>query len=105
MADKRFEPELIKIAEDGLHIVWKDQHHTQIGPVLLRGTCGCAHCVDELTHQRRVGPNDVDQDITVEDFLEIGLYAVQILFGDLHETGIYPFTLLRSLCDCSECQT
>ena len=29
--DKRLEPESIKIAADGLHIVWKDQHHTQIG--------------------------------------------------------------------------
>ena len=105
MADKRFEPDSIEISEGGLLVLWKDQHSTQIGPVILRGTCGCAHCVDELTHQRRVGPNDVDQDIMVEDFLEIGRYAIQILFSDLHETGIYPFSLLRSLCDCPECQT
>ena len=104
MADKKFEPDLIQIADGELHILWKDQHFTRIGPVVLRGNCGCAHCVDELTHQRRVGPDNVDPDITVEDFLEIGLYAVQILFSDLHETGIFPFMHLRSLCVCLECQ-
>ena len=104
MADAMYEPKSIQVLGEGLEVLWKDGHRTVLPHRYLRGHCGCAQCVDETTHQRRVGVIDVDPDITVEDFLEIGHYAIGILFSDLHSTGIYPFTLLRKLCDCPECQ-
>ena len=41
--------------------------------------------------------DDVPSDVTVEEYLEIGRYAIGLLFSDLHETGIYPFKYLREL--------
>ncbi len=104
MADPMYEPNSIQVLEGGLEVLWKDGHRTTLAPRYLRGHCGCAHCVDEVTHQRRVSVQDVDAEIRVEEFMGIGNYAVAVLFSDLHATGIYPFTLLRGLCDCAECQ-
>jgi DUF971 family protein len=33
----------------------------------------------------------------------VGRYALQLFWRDGHDTGIYSFELLRSLCECSEC--
>ena len=82
---------------DGLEVTWADGGRSLLAHRLLRGHCGCAHCVDELTHERRVNTEDIDSDVRVEDYLEVGNYALHLLFSDLHETGIYPFKLLRQL--------
>ena len=37
--------------------------------------------------------------MTVEEYVEVGRYAVGLLFSDLHETGIFPYKLLRDLAD------
>jgi DUF971 family protein len=103
MADRRFEPTELRVLQDGLFIDWADGHKTSISPTLLRGSCGCAQCVDEITHQRQFGVGDVLDPINIEDFLEIGHYAIEVLFSDLHYTGIYPFKQLRRLCECPEC--
>jgi DUF971 family protein len=33
----------------------------------------------------------------------VGNYAVQITWGDAHDTGIYSWEYLRSLCHCETC--
>ena len=47
----------------------------------------------------------VDPDVKAEDILEVGNYAIQVLWSDLHYLGIFPFRVLRGLCPCAECQT
>ena len=105
MAEPMYEPRTIQVLDQGLEIVWEDQHRTLLPHRYLRGHCGCAGCVDELTHQRRVGLEEVDPDVKAEDILEVGNYAIQVLWSDLHYLGIYPFRVLRGLCPCPECQT
>ena len=97
MASPEFEPRKLEIVDDGLHIVWGDGVESLLPHRYVRGNCGCAQCVDEITHMRHVGVDDVPSDIKIEDYLEIGNYAVGLLFSDLHDTGIFPFRLLRSL--------
>jgi DUF971 family protein len=104
MAEVMYEPRHIELLEDGLEIIWGDGHRSSFPHRYLRGHCGCAQCVDEMTQQRKVGIEDVPADIQVEDFIEVGNYAVELLFSDLHYTGIYPFRLLRGLCNCPECE-
>lgn len=99
MAEPKYEPETIEVVPDGLHIVWKDGLESLLPHRYLRGHCGCAQCVDEMTHVRHVGIADVPADVTIEDYLEVGRYAVELLFSDLHQTGIYPFKQLRALAD------
>jgi DUF971 family protein len=33
----------------------------------------------------------------------VGNYALQFVWSDGHETGIYTFEYLRKLCPCSQC--
>lgn len=91
--------------EDGLEIVWEDNHRSLYNYRVLRANCGCAHCVDEMTQERRVFWADIQSNIRAEDWIEVGFYAIQILWSDAHMTGIYPFQLLRNLCPCSQCKT
>ena len=59
--------------------------------------------MEEWTQRRLVDPVSVPADIRAEDYLMVGRYAVQILWSDAHYTGIYPFELLRRLCQCEQC--
>ena len=99
MAEQRYEPKTIDLAPDGLHIVWEDDVETLLPPRYVRGHCGCAQCVDEITRVRQVSVDDVPSDVKIEDFMEVGRYALGLLFSDLHETGIFPYKLLRDLAD------
>ena len=40
---------------------------------------------------------------TLVDLREVGLYALQPIWQDGHDTGIYSFDLLRKICGCDEC--
>jgi DUF971 family protein len=51
----------------------------------------------EGTNQRVVFEKDVPEDVLAIDWMSIGRYAVQFLWSDAHETGIYPFRYLREL--------
>ena len=97
MAEPSVEPTTIASAPEGLHIVWGDGLESLLPHRYLRGNCGCAQCLDEITHQRKIGVDNVPSDVTVEEYMEIGRYAIGLLFSDLHETGIYPFKYLREL--------
>ncbi len=33
----------------------------------------------------------------------VGNYALQMKWGDGHQTGIYTYDYLRQICECSEC--
>ena len=99
MAQERYEPRSINVQEEGMHILWRDGQQFLLPHRVLRGNCGCAQCVDEMTHIRQVSVDDVPESIRVEDVLEVGNYAIGILFSDLHDTGIFPFRHLRELCD------
>ena len=97
MAEEKYEPTLIELTPDGLYIKWRDGEESLLPHRYLRGNCGCAQCVDEVTHVRKFGISDVATNVQVEEFMEIGRYAIGILFSDLHETGIYPYKMLRDL--------
>ena len=34
----------------------------------------------------------------------VGPYAVQLVWGDGHRTGIYTFYYLRPICECAACR-
>ena len=99
MAEPKYEPKSVEITQDGLHIVWKDGLDSLLPHRYLRGNCGCAECIDEMSRVRQVKVEDIAEDVRIEDYLEVGRYALGLLFSDLHQTGIYPFKRLRDLAD------
>ena len=75
---------------------WEDGHETVYTAAQLRGLCPCARCVDETTGIRVHDPDTVAADLTHTDVALVGNYAISIRFSDGHDTGIYPFQMLRA---------
>jgi DUF971 family protein len=84
-----------------LEIVWADGATTRYRHAILRGFCPCAHCQG---HQGPIGWTEAatDVDLPIVDLEEVGNYAVRLVFGDGHSTGIYSFRFLRDLASVSE---
>lgn len=92
----------VELTDEGVSIAWADGHTCFYPSKYLRVNCGCAECVEEWTNRRLLDPATVDADIRAVDYLPIGKYALQFLWSDTHYTGIYPFEMLRMLCQCGE---
>jgi DUF971 family protein len=98
-ADARSTPVEIGPTEDGdrLRIVWQDGAESLYAPRDLRLACPCAGCVDEMTGQPRLVPNAVPADVMPISIHYVGRYALQFVWSDGHQTGIYPYEYLRRL--------
>ena len=98
-------PVEIRRAEDReLQITWADGHRTVLANRLLRQSCPCARCVNELTGERMLDPASVPPDIRASEISLVGRYAVKVRWSDGHSTGIYTFRKLREWCACDACQ-
>ncbi len=91
--------------EDGLRleIRWKDGHVSVYEPRYLRLNCPCAGCVDEMSGIRTLVPSSVAEGIHPTAINYVGRYALQFVWSDGHDTGIFSFETLRRLCPCPEC--
>lgn len=90
--------------EQRLRIEWADGHVSEYVPRALRLACPCAACVEEMTGRPLLDPSRVAPDIWPRAVRYVGRYALRFDFSDGHDTGIYTFELLRSLCPCPECR-
>ena len=97
-------PQEIRISEeeDALYIRWQDDHQGIWPFDYLRRACPCATCKGH--HQ----PLDLAQifpqkSVFLVDYRTQGHYALRLLWSDAHDTGIYTYEYLRSLCRCEEC--
>ena len=102
--DKHPNLKTLTIRPDGIHILWEDGHESYYNHRYLRSQCCCAHCVSEMTGERLIVLNDINVDVEAVEWAQIGRYAVQFLWSDFHETGIYPFPMLQDLCQCDVCK-
>lgn len=76
---------------------WKDQQDWILPHRELRLSCRCAHCVDELTGQQLLQPEDVTDTIRPEKIEVLGNYALSIQWNDGHSSGIYPYVRMKEL--------
>lgn len=95
-------PTTVSLDPDAIRITWSDGHHSLYPHRFLRGNCPCAACVHEMTGRRMVAVKDVPVDVQALDQVTIGRYALQFLWSDAHDTGIYTYLVLRKLCQCDE---
>jgi DUF971 family protein len=105
MSREQITPVDIGPTPDGqaLEIRWKDGHVSVFEPRYLRLNCPCAGCVDEMTGRRTLVPDMVPEDIYPRAIHYVGRYALQFVWSDGHDTGLYSFETLRALCPCAEC--
>lgn len=95
---------------DGLTIEWKDGRRSHYSLGFLRKMCPCAQCRverekgDNTARPASQGtsltvlPANIDKATTFEDAKQVGNYAINIVWGDGHRTGIYDYRYLRLIC-------
>ena len=81
---------------DGLEIIWENEVSCVYPYKYLRLQCACANCVEELTGRKLINVSEIPDDIIIVEYLTVGKYALQFLWSDGHETGIYPYNSLLS---------
>ena len=105
MADAPRPVELTPFPNGEIGIVWSDGHESYYDSHALRCDCACASCVDEMTGRKVLVDDRVPPDVRVREFHPVGNYGVSIAWSDGHDTGIYTFDRLRSLCPCELCSS
>ena len=78
-----------------LTVEWADGHTTVYTAAELRRLCPCARCVNEFTGERMLDPGTIPADLQQTDVRLVGNYALTVRFADGHDTGIFPFPMLR----------
>lgn len=101
---------LRKDGEEGLIIEWNDGHSSRHSWRHLRLNCPCATCRGEREQPpdpfRILKPSEIPRGpLRPVAVKPVGLYAYSIEWNDGHNTGIFTFDLLRSLCQCEQCST
>ena len=96
--------DVAKGPDGGLEWTWADGHVSPFALKYLRARCPCANCVDEWTGKRRLDPATVAPDVSAQSFEPVGHYAVRFQWSDGHNTGLYSFRYLRSICPCAACK-
>ena len=90
-----------------LVVAWDDGHQGQISLHALRDRCPCAGCQGETVLLKTYKPEptpDKPGKYKVVGAQQVGSYALSVSWADGHQTGIYTWETLRSLCECSICR-
>jgi DUF971 family protein len=86
-------PLAVSLSPAALVLRWDDGERTLSAPA-LRAHCRCAPC--QAARLRGAVPA-ADADVRLVDARPVGHYALQLVFSDGHERGIYPWQALRAL--------
>jgi DUF971 family protein len=114
--DPRKKPLAIKIQVSsgaGVDITWADNHVSHYDFAYLREECPCATCNEKRDEKQRHGAGNAPAQspllpmykpkIKAQSASQVGNYAIQINFNDGHNTGIFSYEHLRTICPCPEC--
>ncbi len=100
MPSATLQPRRVDVIGRELAVVWSDGRESFIPLEKLRRACPCAACGGEPDVMGTVDRPHVSygpQSFELRGFRFIGGYALQPPWADGHDTGLYPFRLLRSL--------
>jgi DUF971 family protein len=84
-------------AEKTLEIAWDDGRVDRLPAELLRVESPSAEVQGHGPHQKTLVPGRAH--VAIMEIEPVGHYAVRLKFDDLHDTGIYSWTYLRTLGD------
>jgi DUF971 family protein len=80
-------------------ISWNNGREVTYPARFLRMSCPCAACVEEMTGRRMIDETSVAADVHPVSIHPVGRYAIQILWSDGHQTGIYTWERLYQLAE------
>jgi len=97
-------PKQIKIVDKTkLFIKWNDDSESIISLRYLRNECPCANCKGETILFKTYRPEKKSEESPgmnkIKNIETVGGYAIQIGWGDGHNTGIYTWDYLKKLSD------
>ena len=105
--DIRVNPTAIDVnrAAGTLRLGWADGHESTYDSVTLRWLCPCAYCRGEagLPGWLDSNPTLTTDQTTIVNAALVGAYAIQLTWGDGHNSGFHTFMLLREMCPCEVC--
>lgn len=90
---------------DVLSLKWSDGTDTLIPLKALRDNCPCASCQGETVLLKTYKPAEQPElqgKYVLKGAQQVGHYALQIIWGDGHQTGIYTWEKLRSLSNTAQ---
>jgi len=100
-------PKDIQHVGEELAILWDDGHETFLKLEELRRRCPCAVCAGEtdiLGHVHKGPPTKLTPaSFQLARIEPVGGYAIQPVWADGHQSGIFAFGYLRGLCRCDPC--
>lgn len=77
-----------------LRIHWDDDREDLFALAYLRGWCPCAHCQGHFVMEKRFIEG---VDTRLVDVQPVGSYAVRLVWGDGHQSGIFAYEYLREI--------
>ncbi|MCS7053009.1 MAG: DUF971 domain-containing protein [Ignavibacterium sp.] len=95
-------PKQIKIInKEALYIKWDNEEEMTISLKYLRDECPCANCKGETILLKTYRPPKIvdhsPEMYKIEKIEPVGNYAIQIIWKDGHNTGIYSWEYLQKL--------
>lgn len=96
-------PERIHRDDREVTITWSGDHVSRFPARALRLHCHCAVCRDELTSRPLLDPTTVPDDVKPVAISLVGSYAIRVDWSDGHNTGIYTYEYLSTICPCERC--
>jgi DUF971 family protein len=96
------QPKKIKKTENNsLQITWSESDITEISLTDLRDNCPCVHCKGETvifsSYIPIKSPFKAAGFYEIEKIEPVGNYAIQIIWKDNHNTGIYSWEYLKEI--------
>jgi DUF971 family protein len=99
----------IKREENELMVLWDDRHVSHYPLDYFRQECPCAMCKGETIFGTHYPPPKLPMFVPgmneLTSLTPTGGYGVQATWKDGHNTGIYSWDYLRSICPCEECRS
>lgn len=79
-----------------LHIEWNDGSESMLLLANLRKSCPCASCLSEkLNRPVNYIPLLSSVQLQLKNIKAVGSYAIQLVWQDGHDTGIYTYEKLK----------
>jgi DUF971 family protein len=91
--------QIVEESDSELTIDWSDGKLFSYNAPQLRRVCPCAGCVNEWTGERTLKSESIADDLTFKSIGVVGRYALNFIFSDEHDTGIFSYKYLREIAE------
>jgi len=90
-----------QVSHDSIEITvtYADETSTVVNNYALRTSCPCAVCVNELTGEKVLNDADIRPDIAPKQIKAVGNYALQVVWNDGHDSGLFSWDFIRAVAD------